>query len=158
MLGIMRMAYLIVSIQKFLILEKMLPVASDLFSLFRILGASAQTQNLYINRNASNNPSNCKGHVNSQLCQGRPFLFKQTAAQDKSFSNVSWETHSQGATNPEDFLGKQTKYWSKLWNPNIADLVHRSAEELKQLRKAAVDQNLIDPMSQCLLGVSTGIL
>ena len=85
-------------------------------------------------------------YVNYELSLGGGKLFKQIAAQDKAFLNVSWETHGGGATNPEDFLHKQKELWSSFWNPDDADLKHRLALVFKQLRLAAVEHNQHNPI------------
>ena len=68
-------------------------------------------------------------------------LFKQISFQDKVFLNVSWETHGETATSPEDELNKQASNRSKFGNPHVADLDYRSATEFTHVRKCAMEEN-----------------
>lgn len=106
-----------------------------------------------MNKNRDKVFKTCEKHVHTQFCQGGGILFKQTAAQCKPFLNVSWETPGEGATDPEDYLGKQSAVWSKFRNPKIVDLDHRLAAGFQHSQKAAAEQNISNPIEDEVQGL-----
>ena len=119
------------------ILQHMLSVANDLFSISQIHTAVDEIHRFYISKNLNSIMFNYRQHVKREFSIGGGELFKQIASQDKEFLRVTHETHGGGATNPEEFLDKQKDVWSKFWNPLSPDLKYRLAEKFKPLRLAA---------------------
>ena len=68
-------------------------------------------------------------------------MFKFISKVDKQFLNVSWETHGNGATCPDQFLSAQSKDWAKFWYPKGIDpeIDNKIGESLKHLRNAALE-------------------
>ena len=110
------------------------------FVLSKFLNTIEQIQKIVINRNVNYLSKKWKIHVKDQLYSGGGKLFSFISRLDKQFLAVTWETHGNGATHPDEFLSKQRDAWGKFWSPEDPHLIHQVAQNYKDLRNAVLEQ------------------
>jgi hypothetical protein len=78
--------------------------------------------------------------MSKSMYSGGAMPFSFTSRLDNKFLAVSWETHGNGATHPDDFLSQQRDAWGKFWSPADPHLIHQVAQNYQDLREAVLQQ------------------
>jgi hypothetical protein len=111
------------------------------FCIIKLLSTIDEFQKVFVHRSARDLQKKWKTHVKDQLYLGGGKLFAFISRLDKKFLTVNWETHGNGASNPNDFLTQQKDAWAEFWSPEDPHLIHQVSQNYRDLRKAVLEQD-----------------
>jgi hypothetical protein len=123
------------------VLQQQASVNNLPFVLSKLLNTIDEFQKVFVHRSARDLQKKWKTHVKDQLYLGGGKLFAFISRLDKKFLTVNWETHGNGASNPNDFLTQQKDAWAEFWSPEDPHLIHQVSQNYRDLRKAVLEQD-----------------